>query len=140
MQTFIRMNMVVIEGYYHRSTMDENINWMKLTHPLSNFPRNLRAFYCTSNLNFKILNTFLNVHTREKLCLSLMYAMHTIALNNTPFHTHNIVFMQTAHSHVTFSCFKADSISSLAECTSTLGKICILKLILYPPMVQVTSS
>ena len=32
MQTVTRMNMVVIEDYYHMTTMVKNVNWMKLTH------------------------------------------------------------------------------------------------------------
>ena len=31
MQTLTRMNKVVIEDYYHMTTMDENVNWMKQT-------------------------------------------------------------------------------------------------------------
>ena len=35
MQTPIRMDKVVIKDYYHMTTMDENVNWMELTHMLS---------------------------------------------------------------------------------------------------------
>ena len=40
MQTQTRMDKVVIEGYYQMTTMDENVNWMKLTHLLSTFSLN----------------------------------------------------------------------------------------------------
>ena len=32
MQTLIRMDMIVIENYYHKTKMDEDVNWMELTH------------------------------------------------------------------------------------------------------------
>ena len=38
MQALSRMGMVVIEDYYHVTIMDENVNWMKLTHLMSVFP------------------------------------------------------------------------------------------------------
>ena len=41
MQTLTKMDMVFIEDYYHTITMDENVNWMKRTRLLSNFPLNL---------------------------------------------------------------------------------------------------
>ena len=31
MKVLARMDMVVIEDYYHMTTMDGNVNWMKLT-------------------------------------------------------------------------------------------------------------
>ena len=34
MQTLTRMDRVVIKNYYHITTMDENVCWMKLTHLL----------------------------------------------------------------------------------------------------------
>ena len=34
MQTLTRMNKAVIEDYYHMITMDENVNWMEVTHLL----------------------------------------------------------------------------------------------------------
>ena len=39
---------VVIKEYYHMKTMDENVNWTKLTHLLSSFFLNLRAPLCNS--------------------------------------------------------------------------------------------
>ena len=35
MQTPTRMDKVIIEDYYHMTTMDENMNWMKLTNQFS---------------------------------------------------------------------------------------------------------
>ena len=35
--------MVVIEDYYHMTTMTENVNWMKLTHLLLIFSLNCKA-------------------------------------------------------------------------------------------------
>ena len=49
MQVITRMGMVVIMNYYHMTTMDENMNWMKLTHMLSTFFVNLMTPFCTSN-------------------------------------------------------------------------------------------
>ena len=37
MQIQTRMDMVHIEDYYHMTTMNENVNRMKLTHLLSKF-------------------------------------------------------------------------------------------------------
>ena len=51
MQTLTKMDRVVIEDYYHMTTMDENVNPMKQIHLLSNFP--LKYIY----LYFKFLNT-----------------------------------------------------------------------------------
>ena len=47
MQTLTIMDMVAIGDYYHVTTMNEDMNWMKLTHHLSNFPLDLRAPVCT---------------------------------------------------------------------------------------------
>ena len=46
MQPLTRMNKVVIEDYYDMTTMNENVNWTKLTHVLSNFSPNLGAPFC----------------------------------------------------------------------------------------------
>jgi hypothetical protein len=40
-----RMNKVVIGHYYYMTIMDENVNWMKLTHLLSMFSPNLEATF-----------------------------------------------------------------------------------------------
>ena len=43
MQTLTRTRMVVIKE--HMTTMDENVNWMKLTHVLSMFSLNLGPLF-----------------------------------------------------------------------------------------------
>ena len=55
MQTPRRMNEVVIEDYYHMTTIDENVNWMELAHLLSSFSLNPRVPFCTS-IFFNVLN------------------------------------------------------------------------------------
>ena len=76
MQTLIKMDKVVIEDYYRVTIMDENMNWMKLTHLLSLFSLNPRAPFCTSTFIWTFLITLLNVHTRENttspLCILCM--------------------------------------------------------------------
>jgi len=52
MHIITRMDMVVIEDYYHMTTMDENMNSMKLKHLLSTFLYTLVPLldiYFTSN-------------------------------------------------------------------------------------------
>ena len=83
------MDKVVIGDYYHMTTMDENVNWITLTHLLSNCALDLRVlFFCTSTITSKFPIAFLNEYTREKQRLSLMYAMYANASNNTPSYTH----------------------------------------------------
>ena len=41
MQIITRMDTVVIEDYYRMTTMDEKVNWMKVTYLLSTFLLNL---------------------------------------------------------------------------------------------------
>ena len=53
----------VIEGYSHLTTMDENVNWIKLTCFLSFFSLNLRAPCCTYPFTSKFLTALMNVHT-----------------------------------------------------------------------------
>jgi hypothetical protein len=65
MGTPTRMHKGVIADYYHMTTMDENINWMKLTHLLLIISLNLRAPFCTSTLPSTFLIALLNVHTIE---------------------------------------------------------------------------
>ena len=64
MQTLTRMDKVVIEHFYHMTTMDENMNWMELTHLLSKKILNLRALL------------YIYIHTRENnaspLCILCM--------------------------------------------------------------------
>ena len=47
MQTMTRMDKVDIKDYDHMTTMDEIVNWMKLTHLLSISSLNLKAPFCT---------------------------------------------------------------------------------------------
>ena len=54
-----RINKVVIEDYYYLTIMDENVNWMELTHLLSIFSQNHRAPFCTSTFTPTFLITFL---------------------------------------------------------------------------------
>ena len=53
LQTLKRRNMVIVRNYVHTTTMDENTNWMKLTHLFSNFPLTLKAPFCTSTFTSK---------------------------------------------------------------------------------------
>ena len=46
--------------------MDENVNWRKLAHLLSNFFLNLMVPFCEFAFASKLLMVFLNVHTRER--------------------------------------------------------------------------
>jgi hypothetical protein len=59
------MDTIVIEDYYHMTTMNDNINWMKLTHLLSIFSLTLRVPLLYINLNFKIFRTFLKLYALE---------------------------------------------------------------------------
>ena len=62
MQTLTRIDKVTIEDYYYMIMMiDENVNWMKLTHLLSIFSLHLRYNYCPTLYTLAILN----VHTKE---------------------------------------------------------------------------
>ena len=47
------------------TTMDENVNWMKLTHSLSCFSLNFRAPFCKSTLISNFLLALFDVDTRE---------------------------------------------------------------------------
>ena len=51
------MEMLVIEEYYHTTTMDETVIWMKLTHLFSKFSPNSRAPFCTSTFTSTLLIT-----------------------------------------------------------------------------------
>ena len=55
--------------------MDENVNWMKLTNLLLLFSLNLKAPFYTSTFTPKKAIAFLDVHTREKKYLYVMYTM-----------------------------------------------------------------
>ena len=87
LQTLTRMGKVVFEDDDHMTTMDENTNWMKLTHVLSKFSLDLWAC-CTFTFTSRFLIAFLNVQIRQKNHLSLKYTMYANALNNTLSYTH----------------------------------------------------
>ena len=61
------MNKVVIGDYYHITTKDQMMNWMKLTHLLP-------SLYIY--LYIRILNSLLDVHTRETNTSPLVYYVH----------------------------------------------------------------
>ena len=50
------MDKVVIEEYYHMTTMDENVNWIELAHFLSKNILNPKGPLLYITLNFNILN------------------------------------------------------------------------------------
>ena len=84
MQTPTRMNKVVIEDYYHMTTMNEtNTSIVK-------FPANPRVPFCTSTFTSTFLIAFLHVHTREKQYLFFVYTMYVNASNNTPSYTYMV--------------------------------------------------
>lgn len=86
MQSLTRLDMVVIEDYYHMTTMNDNVSWMKLAHLLSIIPLTLVVpFVHLHEYPTKLLISFLNVHTREEPYISLMCIVYTNASNNTPF-------------------------------------------------------
>ena len=66
MQALTRMVTVVIEDYYHMTTRDENMNWMKLAHLLWVFSPNLRVIFCKSTLTLEFLLASSNVYTKGK--------------------------------------------------------------------------
>ena len=61
-----RMDKAVINDYYHMTTMDESMNWMKLTHLMSTISPNLLVPFCTFHFTSKLLIDFLNIHSEEK--------------------------------------------------------------------------
>lgn len=76
MQTVQRVDMIVIEDYYHVTTMDENVNIMKLTHLISKNPLNSRAPFCTSTFTLGFLIDFLIIHTKENITPMYVYYVH----------------------------------------------------------------
>ena len=59
------MDKAIIEDHYHMTTMEENMNLMKLAHLLSIISLNLKGPVCTFTFTSKFLIAFLNVHTRK---------------------------------------------------------------------------
>ena len=89
MWSLTRMDKAVIKDYCHMTTMDENVNWMKLTHLLSKI-YTLGLPFCTSTFASKFLMlAFLNVRTRVNWYLSLMCTMYAKVSNNTPSYTYD---------------------------------------------------
>jgi hypothetical protein len=85
------LHIQVIEGYSHLTTMDENVDWMKLTYLLSFFSLNLRASCCTYPFTWKFLTTLMNVHNIIFFCLKnsplcILCMLNTS--NNIPLYTH----------------------------------------------------
>jgi hypothetical protein len=68
------MDKGVVKHHYYMTTMNENVNKMKLTHMLSKISLNLGAPFCT-----KISIANLNVHSKENEYLPLMYITYTNA-------------------------------------------------------------
>ena len=66
MKNLTRLDRVVIRDYYHMTTMDENMNWMKPTHLLAISSLNLRRPLLYMYFFFsKFLIAVSNIHTRE---------------------------------------------------------------------------
>ena len=71
------MDKVVIEDYYHMTTMDVNVNWMELTYLLSKFSLNPRAPFCTSTFTSTFSIAFLIIHNLRKIIpLPYVYYVH----------------------------------------------------------------
>ena len=123
MQTLTRTNVVTINDFDHMTTMDENVKWMTLTPILSRKLLHLRAPCCTSTFtSVKRLFTFnslLDVHTREKQHLSLMYTMYANASHNTPSYTHVTLYViQKVHPWA-FELYKSNKMKpgvNMLEC------------------------
>ena len=73
--------------------MDEDVKWMKPTHPLSTISPNLRAPFRTTTFTSYILIAF-SMHTLEENITSPgMYTMYAHASNNTPSYNHISSYM-----------------------------------------------
>ena len=64
------------------TSMNENVNWMKLTHTLSNFNKPQTPF-CTFTFTSKFLIVLLNVHTKHNNA-SLLFILCTLMLQIIP--------------------------------------------------------
>jgi hypothetical protein len=51
MQALAKNGHGVIGDNYHMTVMDENVKWLRLAHPLSDFSLNFRAPFCTVHLS-----------------------------------------------------------------------------------------
>ena len=71
--------MVVIDDYYIKLTVDENVNRTTLTHLFSKFSLNFTTPFCTSTYTLDYRIAFLDVCPREKQYLSHMYTIYADA-------------------------------------------------------------
>ena len=78
------MEMVVIGDDNHMTSMNDNVNGMKLAHIIKTILK-LRAPFCTPTFIWKQLIAFLNVHTRGRQYLSHMYTVYANASKKYPF-------------------------------------------------------
>ena len=91
MQTLAIMDMVVIKDYYHMTTMDEDMNWMKSTLLLSYFPPNLRAPFRTSTFTPNFFIFFFEKYTIKKNYASPLSILCTLMLQMPPLFTPMLV-------------------------------------------------
>ena len=75
-------------------TMEEIVNWMKLTHLFFfKIPLNLRVLLYIL-LYFKIINTCFQMYKPKELIISFSYVtMYANASNNTPSYTHVTLYV-----------------------------------------------
>ena len=81
MQTLTKFDKVVIEDYYHMTTMVKNVNWIKQTHLLLIFPLILRPLFVHLPLHQKFLISFLYLHNMNytsSLCVLVCTQMPPI--------------------------------------------------------------
>ena len=87
MQTLTKFDKVVIEDYYHMTTMVKNVNWIKQTHLLLIFPLILRPLFVHLPLHQKFFNTLFKFTQYELYLFLMCTSMYTNASNNTPSYT-----------------------------------------------------
>ena len=71
-----RTYMVVIDDYYPKLAMDENMNWMTLTHLFSSNFLTFMTPFCTSTFTLDFYNNILWMYALEKN-FSHMYNIYT---------------------------------------------------------------
>ena len=98
MQTLTRMDKGFIEDYYRMANKgrDENMNWRKSTHLLSNISLYVRVPICTSAFTSR----FLNVYVLERNYTSPLFILCTLMPQRIPLLTLTSGWMSR------FSCFK----------------------------------
>jgi hypothetical protein len=92
MQNPTTMDKVVIKNYYHMTTIDENVYWMKLTYLLSIFCSNLQGLLLYIYLYFTILNNFLKMYTLEKNDASPLCILFTLTPHKLPLPTLTLIY------------------------------------------------